>query len=125
MSIKVGLDLHGTIDHCPELFASLSNLIIKNGGEVHVVTGSRESDEIHEELKGYGIAYTDFFSITDQLLSEDLEHSINEDGTYSFDSNKWDEVKGAYASLVGLDFHIDDTAKYGDYFKIPFLIYPW
>jgi len=121
---KIGLDLHGTIDHCPDFFSILSELFVSNGGEVHIITGSRETDEVHEELKELGIVYTDFFSITDQLLFEGLEHTINEDGTYNFDSDKWDAVKGAYASLVELDFHIDDTAIYGDYFKTPFFLYP-
>ena len=35
---KIGLDLHGVIDALPEFFAFLTDSVIKNGGEIHIIT---------------------------------------------------------------------------------------
>jgi len=121
MGYVLGLDLHGVIDTSPHFFTILANVVINDGGEVHVITGSRETDEIHKQIVELGVPYTDFFSITDQLLSEGHEHTINEDGTYNFDEELWNSLKGHYCSLIGADTHYDDSLIYKDYFKTSFI----
>ena len=37
--MKLGLDIHGVIDSNPESFAFMSQSVIANNGEVHIITG--------------------------------------------------------------------------------------
>lgn len=37
--MKIGLDFHGVIDADPEFFAVETELLIKAGHEVHIITG--------------------------------------------------------------------------------------
>lgn len=118
--LKIGLDIHGVIDAKPELFAILTNLLVDAGHEVHVLTGSKETEDIHEELLGYGIKWTHFFSITDYCISGGVHVWYDEKNTPWMDQNAWEKAKGEYCTNIGMDLHIDDTIKYADFFKTPF-----
>jgi len=47
---KIGLDLHGVIDALPEFFAFLTDSVIKNGGEVHIITGGSWTKELENQI---------------------------------------------------------------------------
>ena len=122
---KLGLDIHGVINSTPELFAFISQSIINNNGEVHILTGGSWTKELEEEIIGYGIRYTHKFSVYDYLI----EHDSNQIGTIQFDdgtiqrkfeNEEWDKVKGEYCEKNGISLHIDDTLIYNNYFKTPF-----
>lgn len=38
-TLKVGLDIHGVIDAFPPRFKQLAYALIKDGAEVHIITG--------------------------------------------------------------------------------------
>lgn len=116
---KVGLDLHGVISANPEFFAELSRLFVESGAEVHILTGSH-SNEILDELKGYGIRYTHLFSIADHHKSIGTPMRYDEKGEPWIDGELWSKSKGWYAEKVGLDFHIDDSRSYGNHFTTPY-----
>ncbi len=118
--MKIALDLHGVINTNPEFFSALSNLLVENGHEVHVLTGSHETVEIHEELKSYGLRYTHFLSIADYNKSIGTNVWYDDKGTPWMDAEAWDRTKGDYCSRNKIDLCIDDTIKYGDFFTTPF-----
>ena len=67
--MKIGLDIHGVIDHNPELFSRMSKKLVEKGHKVYIITGSMRTPEVEQQLKDLGIVYTDFFSISDHLIS--------------------------------------------------------
>lgn len=112
---KLGLDIHGVIDHDPEFFSTLTKLLKGSDEiEVHIVTGGRYHEEA-EKLKDWGIEYDEFFSIYD------YHHALGTDTWYDRKGNlrmldeDWDTTKGEYCERENITIMIDDTAKYGNY----------
>ena len=48
-SFKLGLDIHGVVDSMPEFFSFLTDSFIKNGGEVHLITGGHWDEEFERQ----------------------------------------------------------------------------
>jgi hypothetical protein len=126
--MKLGLDIHGVIDSNPKSFAFMSQSVVTNGGEVHIITGGSWTTELEEQLKGYGIKWTSHFSVYDYLVESGID-SIGTiqfpDGTIQkkFDYDLWDTIKAGYCRSNKIDLHIDDTQVYSKYFTTPFLLY--
>ena len=115
--VKFGLEVHGVCDTFPEQFAFLAKAVIKDGGEVHIVTGLKEdSDEARDLVKKHFIPYTHYFSIVDYLesIGEEIEWV---DGLPYADKQKWDEAKAIYCEEQGIHFMIDDSPVYRDTFN--------
>jgi hypothetical protein len=124
---KLGLDLHGVIDSIPETFSFLTNAIVNNGGEVHIITGgsltdSTYNENITEQLKKLNIAYTHVFSIRD-YHDEVGTAKLGTHPKYGFptiDDDTWDRTKGLYCKHHKINLHIDDTLMYNEFFNTPF-----
>lgn len=122
---KLGLDIHGVVDAMPEFFSFLTDSFIKNGGEVHIITGGKWDKEFEDLLNSYGVKWTHKFSIYDYLVENNYEKTGEvqfPDGTIQskFKDEDWDSVKGVYCADNNITLHIDDTMIYNDYFKTPF-----
>ena len=65
---KIGLDIHGVINTLPEFFTFLADSFIKNGGEVHIITGGSWTKKLDDKIKSIGIKYTHKFSVYDHLI---------------------------------------------------------
>lgn len=126
--LKIGLDFHGVIDSNPTFFSSLSNMIVKDGGEVHIITGGSWSDSFEEQLSNFGIAWTHKFSVYDHLVDIDTP-TVGEyqfpDGEVQkrFVDGHWDRVKADYCKENKISLHFDDTLIYNDFFETPFCRY--
>lgn len=126
--MKLGLDIHGVIDSNPESFAFMSQSVITNNGEVHIITGGSWTSALEEQLKEYDIRWTSIFSVYDYLVDSGID-SIGTiqfpDGTIQkkFDYHLWDTIKAGYCRSNNIDLHIDDTEVYSKYFTTPFLLY--
>ena len=126
--MKLGLDIHGVIDSNPKSFAFMSQSVISNNGEVHIITGGSWTTELENQLKDYGIKWTSHFSVYDYLVDSGID-SIGTiqfpDGTIQekFDYDLWDTIKAGYCKSNEIDLHIDDTEVYSKYFTTPFLLY--
>jgi len=124
-NFKLGIDVHGVIDAMPEFFAFLTDAFIKNGGEVHVITGGSWTRELQSEIDSYGIKYTHHFSVYDSLNEGGFE-VIGQiqfpDGTIQnkFSNDDWDHIKGDYCKEHNISLHIDDTMAYNEFFNTPF-----
>jgi len=115
--LRIGLDIHGTIDTKPKFFAIFSKRVISNNGEIHIITGSRQTPEIEQQLKDLGIQYTHFFSIADYLLSQGKEVFWKTPNDPFFSDADWNIAKANYCDRNQIDIHFDDSLEYGKYFK--------
>jgi hypothetical protein len=118
--MKIALDIHGICDANPLFFSELSRLFVEAGHEIHILTGRRVSDGALKEIDELKITYTHFFSISD--YHEEMGTSMHDDnkGNPWMDDETWDRTKGDYCDRNKIDFCIDDTERYGVYFKTPF-----
>ncbi len=121
--MKIGIDVHGVITANPDFFSKFSKLLVCNGHEVHIMSGARYN-KIIPILQKYNISYTHIFSISDSEEKK-AKTIINwdEKNEAHMDQEVWDKAKSIYAEEHNLDFHIDDTMQYGEYFKTPFALY--
>lgn len=120
--LKIGLDIHGICDANPEYFSELTRLFVGAGHEVHLITGRRVCDGAIEEIEGLGLSYTHFFSIADHHVEIGTKVWEDDDGNPWLEGEIWDRTKGEYCKKHEIDFHIDDTERYGDYFETPFML---
>jgi hypothetical protein len=124
-TFKLGLDIHGVVDSMPEFFSFLTDSFIKNGGEVHIITGGHWNESLESLLNNLGIKWTHKFSVYDHLIESDSK-IIGEiqfpDGSIQkkFENLDWDAVKAKYCKEMGITLHIDDTLIYNNYFTTPF-----
>lgn len=118
----LGLDLHGIINTHPIFFAEATKSLVKDGWEVHVLTGSHIKEQaIEEELKKYGIDYTHIFSIADYHRDNKTDGMwYDEKGDPWVSDEEWDRTKSKYCKENNIMFCIDDTARYANYFETPF-----
>lgn len=126
--MKFGFDIHGVVDSLPEVFSVLTNLLVEAGHEVHILTGSKWSPSIEDDLRKMSIKWTHHFSITDHHISigtpmrydPNPDHPWIDTGSEDQDNILWDKSKADYCELHGIHLHIDDTKRYNDYFATPF-----
>lgn len=120
---RIGLDYHGVIDKDPKFYSKFSRGIVWSGNEIHIITGSPETQEIEDQLNFLGIYWTHFYSIQDDLISQGHIPNIQEgDNSLWFPDDVWDEAKGLYCSKNEINLHYDDTERYGEYFTTPFML---
>lgn len=123
--MKLSIDLHGVLDDLPYVIKALTSAIIKDNGEVHILTGSTTKRAV-EELKELdlieNIHYTHVQGLPDYLESKGkIPVGFNE----QFQNNEyldldWNTAKAQYCSENNIDLHLDDTIEYGNYFRTPF-----
>lgn len=116
---KIGFDIHGVIDSNPNLFSRIIKEFQEIGYEIHILTGSLPSKELRSEIDNYGIYNYQLFSILGHHREKGTKMWEDEKGFW-IDDDTWNRTKSNYAKRVGLDFHIDDTKIYGDYFDSPY-----
>lgn len=120
--MKIGLDLHGIVDTCPEFFGELTRLFVAAGHEIHISTGSHiKEGRVEEKLKEMGIHYTHLFSIADYHKEKGTVMSYDKEHMPWIKDEDWNKTKGDYCKEHGIDIHIDDTKRYANYFSTPFL----
>jgi len=122
---SLGLDFHGVVDSLPDFFSFLTDSIVKNGGNVHIITGGSWDSKLEEQLNTFGINYTHKFSVYDTLLNNGTKivGKIEfPDGTFQnkFENGSWDAIKANYCKENNINLHIDDTLIYNDFFETPF-----
>ena len=117
--MKIGLDIHGVIDSNFKMFCELTNMLVREGHEVHVITGPSES-LVENMLKDNDIVYTHFFSIVDNAKKNNIGIRLDEDGNPWIDGDFWDRSKAKYCEEQGIDLHLDDSDIYGKHFKTPY-----
>jgi len=122
MNKSICLDLHGVITANPEFFAMLTRSLKKDGWAIHIATGSHIKEQgIEEQLKEYGVVYTNLFSISDHHRNNKTEGMwYDEKGDPWVSDEDWDKTKAEYCKENCIAFCIDDTARYANHFETPF-----
>lgn len=122
--MKLGLDIHGVLDHHPEKYIKLAKGIMKAGGEVFVITGptiEKAEKELFELAEKYNrrIPFWDnIFSIVDYIVSNKIPHYWLDNGhLWTDNKSDWDKVKGLIAKELNLDLHLDDSPEYEEFFE--------
>lgn len=122
MKKALALDLHGIIDANPIFFAEASKSLVKDGWQIHILTGSHIVDQgIEAQLKKLEIDYTHLFSIADyhrENKTEGMWYDVKGDPWVS--DEDWDKTKADYCKRNDILFCIDDTARYARNFETPF-----
>lgn len=120
---KIAIDIHGVIDALPEIFAFLSKAVIEAGWEVHILTGKHWTSKIDNDLKKFGISWTNYFSISDyhKKLWTPISY-IKEDHPY-IDTDLWNATKAIYCKEKWIDLCIDDSSEYHKYFETPYCLF--
>lgn len=121
--MKLGLDLHGVITHNPVFFSELSKLFLRNNWEIHLITGSKITEELKAVLHAYKIHCSAFFSISDYCKKEGVSVRYDDKGNPWLDEDVWDRTKAEYCEREKIDFHIDDSEKYGEFFVTPYCVF--
>ncbi|MDO8640115.1 MAG: hypothetical protein Q7R33_01095 [Nitrosarchaeum sp.] len=112
---KIGLDVHGVITKYPEVFGPLSKELLTTGHEIHIVTGAKISRTLVEKLLDYNVFWTSIFSIVNFHEATGIQIKYDDKGPW-IENNLWNQTKAMYAKNAGLDWHIDDSEIYGQYF---------
>lgn len=110
-TLKVGLDIHGVIDTFPAKFRQLSSALVKDGAEVHVVTGTKRNRNIDQLLADSGIAFTHYFSIVEHLEASNITVDWRDNLPYA-NEEKWNTAKREYCKTQGIDLMFDDSSVY-------------
>ncbi len=115
-TLKIGIDFHGVIDTFPDKFKQLAYALVKDGAEVHVVTGQQNNEEMEAALSRAGIRYTHYFSIIDHLIERGVPVEWI-DGQPFANKDQWDSAKAEYCEAQDIDFMIDDSPVYREAFN--------
>ncbi len=113
--LKIGLDIHGVIDTFPARFKMLSTALIKDGAEVHIVTGVKRDVKIEKLLQKSGVQFTHYFSIVEYLEANNIKIEWR-DGLPFTDENKWNLAKRNYCEAQEIDLMFDDSPIYRETF---------
>lgn len=118
--IKIGIDVHGVLDTTPSFFATLTRLLVKNGHEVHILTGAEKTDALEKYLKEtLGLSWTHFFSVTSFHKDAGTEITYIYGNPY-MDNQIWNQAKSKYCTENNIQLHIDDSDIYGKHFTTPY-----
>jgi hypothetical protein len=120
MKRKIGIDIHGVIDHDHAFFAELSQVLVVAGWEVHIMTGHLISGELERQLNDLGIKWTHLFSIAGYFIEKGDDVGYDEEGRPWMDTALWNTGKGEYAKEHNLDLVLDDTSEYAEHFTTSF-----
>lgn len=117
MKLKISLDLHGVANEtpptCPDFFPTLTKLLVDNGHDVIIMTGSRDSQDLRDELDAMKLSYTQIISVTSYLEAKsDVPLTYDEKGNPHAPAEIWDPIKAKLAEEHGIHLHFDDSDNY-------------
>ncbi len=121
MRIKIGLDFHGVITDNPEYFSRFTQEAIARGYEIHIITGG-PADVVQSMLDDWKIGYTTIFAILDFYNHLGKVKYFN-NGEFKVEETLWNTAKARYCEENHINFHIDDSVTYAQWFSTPFCYY--
>lgn len=121
--MKIGLDVHGVIDDNPVFWSAITESLIKEGHEVHIITGHPLNSKLTDKLSRMNIKCSCLFSIVDYHKSIGTKMWQDQNGHWFMNPEIWDRTKADYCAREGIDLHIDDSKVYGEFFTTPYSLY--
>lgn len=122
--MKIGIDIHETIDAYPAFFSKLTKILSLLGVEIHITTGSELTPKLINKLAHWQIKYDYIFSVTDyhKSIGTTIIYDGNREPWILLENGKiWDRTKADYCKRKGINLHIDDSPVYGKYFRTPYI----
>lgn len=118
---KIGIDYHGVITADPEFFAHFCAVALAKNCRIYIISGGYKED-IKIYLSEHQIPYSYMWSVVEFFgKRKKVQHFA--DGSFKVDDHLWNKAKAQFCLKTGIDFHIDDSIVYGQYFKSPFCLY--
>ncbi len=116
--LKIGIDVHGVLDTFPEVVKLIETVRVLDTVEIHIITGLARADA--EKLIGHLVPLDElhYYSIVDNLVSRGVVVDWI-DGLPYANKSDWDEAKAIYCRENDIDFMLDDSPTYGQYFNDP------
>jgi len=112
---RIGVDLHGVIDHNVPLFKELMSNFIQLGKEVWVISGPPK-DEIEAELAKHEVKKGEHYHLissnVDYLREQGIRMWLDDKKTWWCDDEPWWASKGNICKENGITILIDDQIKY-------------
>lgn len=119
--LKIGIDYHGVIDKNPDYFSTFCQIAIARGHQIHIITGGPQA-QVKQNLAEHHILYNHIFAIVDYYQSLNQgEYFVS--GEYHIPDELWNKAKAEYCLKEQIDFHIDDSKDYEQYFVTPYCHY--
>lgn len=120
-NFKIGVDYHGVITADPVFFAAFNREALACGCKIYVLSGGHKED-IRSYLQVHDIPYSMIWSIVDYFDRKGMVQYL-EDGSFKVNDKLWNQAKARYCEENMIDFHIDDSMLYGEYFTTPFCLF--
>ena len=121
MAYKIGIDFHGVISAYPREFAAFCREIKLRGVQVHIISGG-EKEDVASFLARYNVEYDEIWTILDYCAEQGIQVMYDADG-FHVPTDVWDKAKAFYCARERINFHIDDSCIYGQYFVTPYCQY--
>ena len=124
--MKYGFDLHGVLDTIPETLLPLMEALVKDGHEVHIITGipfqyvGKQLERINCKAD---VHFTNYFSIQEYLEEKNTPILDIQHGRKIFGSDVWNTAKAEYCKHNNINLMIDDSISYSKEFKTPFCLF--
>lgn len=117
--MRIGFDLHGTIDRYPKAFARFMKFIHLSGGECFIISGPPKK-QILEELQKIPPIYLqsiirstkEIISVVDWLKAKGVTMEQDENGNWWAPEDEWWNSKGNICGENKISVLYDDSIKY-------------
>jgi hypothetical protein len=112
---RIGIDLHGVIDHDIPTFKDLLTQFVKMGKEIWIISGPPKA-EIEAELEKHGLKQGEHFhfviSVVDYLKEKGTKMWLDNKKTWWADEETWWASKGNICVEKDIGILIDDQERY-------------
>lgn len=119
--MKIGVDLHGVLDRCPQDMKIVLAMFMAMGFEVAIISGPPR-EQIEQELGNFGFFcqkhYTYIISVVDNLHYWGADMRQDENGNWWTDEETWWDSKARICLDLNIDYMIDDSEKYAPAFSL-------
>lgn len=116
--MKIGIDVHGTIDWDPEFWRKTIKLFLALGYQVHIISGPEE-DRIKKRLEELGIECNDLYieSVADYIKEKMIAKNManfwyDKNGDFWTTDEVWWKSKAEICNELEIDVIIDDRHEY-------------
>ena len=108
LNLRLALDIDGTITADPQFFSNAATRVLRDGGQVHIVTSRSEQGrgDTISELKGYKIPYSALHCLPSISAAQTLCPHKQLDW---YQRHQW--LKIAYALNEQITHFVDDDPK--------------
>lgn len=113
----LAFDVHGVLDTYQHFRTMLDCFHELPDYSIYLISGSLFDSNMQKLLKSHGIKFDKYFSITQEILSENPKLINWVDGKPYAQEELWDSMKAAICDREKVDILYDDSPKYGKYFR--------